>query len=475
MRICFKGRVFQFRALPFGIAVAPWLFTKVMASVKLSVDLQRLSLFQYLDDWLGECFRRTVCSQEAANLVRVCHALGLIVNLEKSELVPSQTFTFIGVTFNLKEGLLFPTTKNIAKVVEAVTSFLSATEHSAQDWESLLGILGSQDRFIQWGRFHLRPIQLHFLSQWRPSTGSPMDLVSVPESLRPHLRWWLNTERLLQGIPLEPPEADVRIFTDASTSGWGAHLDGRTVQGVWSTEEAALHINILEMRAVRLALMEFGVTSGASVLVATDNATVVAYINKQGGTRSRPLWFETVPLLQLAIDNNWLLRARHIPGRLNVIADQLSRSGQTLPTEWSLHPDVARWVFSQLGTPTVDLFATRYNRKLDVFVSPVPDPWALETDALSIQWDGLWAYAYPPPQILGPVLQKFRMTGQCRLLLIAPMWPKQGWFPELVRLANPDPLPLPLSRTLLKQPRSNVFHHSPQVLQLHAWMLEKGV
>ena len=43
----------------------------------------------------------------------------------------------------------------------------------------------------------------------------------------------------------------------------------------------------------------------------------------------------------------------------------------------------------------VDLFATRYNRKLDLFVSPVPDPLALDADALSISWENLWAYAFP--------------------------------------------------------------------------------
>ena len=35
-----------------------------------------------------------------------------------------------------------------------------------------------------------------------------------------------------------------------------------------------------------------------------------------------------------------ILKARHIHGRLNVIADKLSRLGQTIQTEWSLHPNV---------------------------------------------------------------------------------------------------------------------------------------
>ena len=94
----------------------------------------------------------------------------------------------------------------------------------------------------------------------------------------------------------------------------------------------------------------------------------------------------------LAIKNNWLLKAK-----LNVIADQV---GQTLPREMSLLLNVARWVFLQPGTPTVDLFASGYTWKLEVFVSPVPDPMALDTDALYIQWDGLWLYTFPQHQFL---------------------------------------------------------------------------
>ena len=36
-----------------------------------------------------------------------------------------------------------------------------------------------------------------------------------------------------------------------------------------------------------------------------------------------------------------VLKARHIPGRLNVIADKLSRQGQIIQTEWSLHQEVS--------------------------------------------------------------------------------------------------------------------------------------
>ena len=53
------------------------------------------------------------------------------------------------------------------------------------------------------------------------------------------------------------------------------------------------------------------------------------------------------------------LRARHIPGCLNVMADSLSRSNQTHSTEWSLHPQVFKQICQKWFTPLVDLFATR--------------------------------------------------------------------------------------------------------------------
>ena len=123
---------------------------------------------------------------------------------------------------------------------------------------------------------------------------------------------------------------------------------------------------------------------GQAVLVLSDNATVVSYIKKSGGTKSVTLCMRMFQLLSWCISRNIDLRARHIPGRLNVIADSLSRKGQLLHTEWTLCPEVFKWVKTLWDSPMIDLFATRWNNKLPTFVSPVPDPQAWAVDALSI-------------------------------------------------------------------------------------------
>ena len=64
--------------------------------------------------------------------------------------------------------------------------------------------------------------------------------------------------------------------------GWGAHLEGNMVQGKWEPQEH-LYINLLVLQAVAKTLLGFSVPLGATVLVSSDNSTVISFINMEGG------------------------------------------------------------------------------------------------------------------------------------------------------------------------------------------------
>ena len=278
---------------------------------------------------------------------------------------------------------------------------------------------------------------------------------------------------MLLGQPLHPLKHALQIFTDASNEGWGAHLDDHTARGTWSLPETKLHINHLELKAVFLALKEFRtLVCNKTVLIATDNTTVVAYIIKEGGMKSGSLCALLWRILSWCTRQQVTLRARHIPGRLNVIADKLSRLGQTIQTEWSLHPAVFQAVCSRWHQPQVDLFATRFNNKLPQFVSPVPDPQAWAVDALSLSWEDLDPYAFPPAAILGKVVEKLQDYPCNRIILIAPGWPNMPWFWDLVAMSSQIPLCLPNIPNLVSQPFNQVLHRNLSNLNLHAWLLE---
>ena len=241
--------------------------------------------------------------------------------------------------------------------------------------------------------------------------------------------------------------------------------------GTWDAVERKLHINVLELRAVRIVLTLHNPPVNSVILATTDNATVVAYINHQGGTRSWDLWQETQTLLRLALKHNWTVRSRHIAGNLNVLADRLSRDGQILPSEWELHQEAAQLLFDRWDPPHVDLFATRENSKCPLFVSPFPMETALGVDAFSLSWEGWTAYAYPPTKIITKVLNKVEETKSLRLILVTPLWQKQLWFPRLLQLSQEPPFPLPHWERLLKQPQGNLFHSCPSWLNLHGWLV----
>ena len=52
LRFVWKGRVWQFRSLCFGLSTAPQVFTRVMAPVAAALHRESYRVLRYLDDWL---------------------------------------------------------------------------------------------------------------------------------------------------------------------------------------------------------------------------------------------------------------------------------------------------------------------------------------------------------------------------------------------------------------------------------------
>ena len=99
-------------------------------------------------------------------------------------------------------------------------------------------------------------------------------------------------------------------------------------------------------------------------------------------------------------------------------------------------------VFFQLnrlwGPLLVDLFASRLTCQCEVFYSWRPDPCAAATDAFLQDWSELKAYANPPWNLVGRVLTKVRIE-KATVVLVAPVWKAQSWYPTLLEMAMDSP------------------------------------
>jgi len=132
-------------------------------------------------------------------------------------------------------------------------------------------------------------------------------------SLRPMEGQGLSSDGCAHGRHPIPP-GDCHCGCVSLGVGCGVAGQGRTVQGQWSFQEGARHINVLELRAVLLALMHFlPQLVGRHVLVRSDNMSAVAQINHQGGTRSAPLLRVSQSLLPWALPRLASLRAVFLP------------------------------------------------------------------------------------------------------------------------------------------------------------------
>jgi ribonuclease HI len=467
LRFLFRGRHYQWLVLPFGIAVAPWLFTRLTTPIAGWLHQRGIRFHSYMDDCLVLHQDRTELLLQLRTTQQLLQRLGWVLNMEKSELTPKRTLQFIGATFMTERALVRVPDDRWQSIQTQIAAIMIAPE-SLKTWQRMLGLLTSAQEVTPRGRLMLRPIQMWLNQHIR---RQQKDILEFPRELEIYLNWWTHPCNVLPGISLQPFRTTHHLYADASRTGWGAHMEMRTLSGRWSEGEEGLHINCLELLAVIKAIEGWQETlQGTTMMIATDNTTVAAHINKQGGTHSLVLLNLTIEFYQLVDRLQMRVRARHIPGITNVIADALSRPDRPSPTEWQLHPECFRWICTQLWTPNVDLFATRFNNQLPVYISPIPDPAALDVDALSLSWEGFDAYAFPPTCLLQRLLMKIREEN-CRMILIAPYWPSRHWFPVLTSLAQQNPLRLPSWRNLLRAPHTRQLHPNPDLFDLHAWTL----
>ena len=125
LRFAIDGQVFTYRALPFGISIAPWVFTRLMDVVVgrlRQVTVSDVSI--YLDDCLQKNRDPVQLAVGLAVFLEMMESLGWLVNRLKSSLVPTQSFCHLGMRFATDRYLVFPTEKRILRLLHLGQSLL---------------------------------------------------------------------------------------------------------------------------------------------------------------------------------------------------------------------------------------------------------------------------------------------------------------------------------------------------------------
>ena len=467
LRFLWKETLLEFACLPFGLATAPRVFTKLMKPVVAMLRQRGVRLIIYLDDMLIMAESTSLALHHAASALNLLESLGFVVNYHKSQLIPSQQIEFLGfLVDSVTLSLQLPGEK-LRKIRKRCQQLLNVGETSIRELSKFLGLLTSSIQAVFPAPLHYRHLQR--LKNLSLNTLQSYDAIIPLDSLaKEELVWWRDHLQAWNGKALFQRSVDLVIETDASRKGWGAYCEGVSTGGAWCSNEQRLHINSLELLAGSFAIKTFCKNRVvAHVKLLMDNVSAVAYINKMGGTHSQTLANLAIDLWNWCLDHKIQVSAEHLPGVLNLRADRESRV-TTDSSDWKLNPAFFEILVQKWGPLQVDLFASRLTFQLPQFVSWKPDPHAIATDAFLMNWGDIRGYAFPPFALIGRCLQQVMTQNVDHLVLVAPVWPAQPWYPVLLHLAVDKPLLLPVTPELLMKDSQA---HPLTNLQLAGWVL----
>ena len=120
LRFKWLARIYQFTCLPFGLASAPRVFTKILRPVVGFLRSKGIRCVIYLDDILLLEQDKTRLIEHTATTVSLLEALGFLMNYPKSALEPAQKLIFLGFTIDsVMKELSLPQEKMEVIVKEA--------------------------------------------------------------------------------------------------------------------------------------------------------------------------------------------------------------------------------------------------------------------------------------------------------------------------------------------------------------------
>ena len=320
--------------LPIGLCSAPFIFNQLSNALEsiLKHNHGLKHVIHILDDFFLAEPSKWLCLNSLSTLLRMFMSVKAPVVASKT-LGPSQVLEFMGIMLDsiCMEARL-PDNK-LSRIKEMLQPFTNRHSTRLVELQSLIGTLQFACTVVVPGRTFLQRI-----INFNRGVPSHFHHICLNKEFFKDIAMWQtfisswNGRSFFLNFPRFSltPTPDLELYTDAtSTVGFGGYFQGKWFQGKW-----LVHLYISKQQGISIEWQDLfpiilacdiwhSYFAGKHLQFWCDNESVVSIMNS--GHSKYPRIMDLMRRLVLpSMEHNFLVRAQHVPGVSNAIADSLT-------------------------------------------------------------------------------------------------------------------------------------------------------
>ncbi|MFO0453080.1 MAG: reverse transcriptase domain-containing protein, partial [Pseudomonadota bacterium] len=390
LKIRWRGKIFQFKGMPLGLSQSPYYFNLIASSIAGELRRRGMRLLYYVDDWIILGKSKEEAEKTARIAVELMTQLGMTMNVEKSDKKAGRKREFLGVKIDLVMMKLRIPKKKVKDLKREARKIKEREKVSARD---LMRIVGKMVWMASiWKLMKKEMTMIQWEAKKRLKKGWDVKEI-VTEELRKVLERVVRTRIVKEDRErrIKREKVTAVITTDAGPRGGAAKLEvnQRVWELVmkWTKEERKESTNWREMKVLERAMERWKeLMKGRTVRWITDSEVGASYIRKEIG-KEKKLAKIAWRVRRIEVQYKIGVETKVVKGEEIEEVDKMSRIVDK--EDYAIEKEVFKRIEKKFGKMEVDLFATRFSRKVDAFVSKEFDPIAIATDAMSIEWRNL--------------------------------------------------------------------------------------
>lgn len=187
-----NNKLFQFTCMPFGLNIAPYVFTKILKPILKHLRSEGIQTVVYLDDWLVLGKSKQICLQSVRKVICTLKLLGFLINIEKSILEPTKECTFLGFNYNTSGmSIKLPQEKKDA-LQQNIQKFSVKKRCKVREFARLIGKLVAASPAVEYGWLYIKNFERE--KQWAllKNKKSYEGKMSLSPTLKEDFHWWLQ-------------------------------------------------------------------------------------------------------------------------------------------------------------------------------------------------------------------------------------------------------------------------------------------